>query len=116
MRLPEPPGLRPPSSIAGIPAATPALTNDRPTVTRAQLQIRLQAELAEWRALYRKLAPAQAWLEGRIAFSEEPQRTELEARKRELDRKAREAERCIAQAHADIDTLSDTPTTRSWPA
>jgi hypothetical protein len=75
--------------------------------SRQQLEDQLQANLAELRSLYRKLAPAQAWLEGRIAFSEEAQKPDLEARKLELDRRAEEAERRIAQADADIAALAD---------
>ena len=63
--------------------------------------------MAECRALYRKLAPAQVWLEGRIAFSQEAQKADLQARKLELDGKTKEAVRRIAQANADIAALAD---------
>ena len=110
MRFPASPNLRPASSHAGIPAAAPVVTGDVTTGRRAaaqELESRLQAELAEWRALYRRLAPAQAWLEGRIAFSQEAQKADFEARKLELERRAKEAERRIAQADADIAALAD---------
>lgn len=92
-------------SIARTPPA-----NDTETCRKAaalQLEGRLQAKLAEWRALHRRFEPAQAWLEGRIAFSQEPQKADLEARKVELDRKVGEARRHIAQADADLAALSD---------
>jgi hypothetical protein len=73
---------------------------------RQQLKGQLQAELAEWRALHHKLEPAQVWLEGRIAFSQEAQKADLEARKLELDGKTKEAVRRIAQANADIAALA----------
>ena len=72
-----------------------------------QLKGQLCTELAEWRTLYRKIEPAQAWLEGGIAFSQGAQRADLEVRKLELDRKTKEAERRIAQANADIAALAD---------
>ena len=110
MQLPESPSLRPTPSIGGIPAAGAVIADDAETggnTAAQQLQLRLQAELAECRALYRKLAPAQVWLEGRIAFSQEEQKASLEARKLELDGKTKEAVRRIAQANADIAALAD---------
>ena len=101
--------LRPIPST-GIPATEGIVASDAETDSTAatqQLRNQLQAELAEWRALHRKFAPAQGWLEGRIAFSQEAHKADLEARKLELDRKAKEAERRIAQANADIAALAD---------
>ena len=72
-----------------------------------QLKNQLQAKLAEWRALHRKFEPAQVWLEGGIAFSRGAQKADLEIKKLELDWKAKAAERCIAQANADIAALAD---------
>ena len=104
------PILRPASSVAGIPAAD-AVMGDNPETggdtAAQQLRRRLQAEMAECRALYRKLAPAQVWLEGRIAFSQEAQNGDLEARKLELDGQTKDAVRRIAQANADIAALAD---------
>jgi hypothetical protein len=99
--------------MAGLLAAgrTAAIATDTGIKAAAQqLERQLQARLAGWRAVHRNAEPAQAWLEGRIAFSDEAQKAELEARKRELDRKAREAERCIAQARAVIAALADRST------
>ena len=96
--------------VAGIPAAGAVVVDHRKaggSTAAQQLKLRLQAELAECRALYRRLAPAQVWLEGRIAFSQEAQKADLEARKLELDRKTKEAVRRIAQANADIAALAD---------
>ena len=110
MRLLESPGSRLTPSIAGIPAAGRVVTGNAETSSNAaaqQLKDRLQAELAEWQALYRKLAPAQVWLEGRIAFSQEAQKADFEVKKLELDCKAKEAEQRIAQADADIAALAD---------
>ena len=104
------PILRPASSVAGIPAADAVVADNPETggdTAAQQLRRRLQAEMAECRALYRKLAPAQVWLEGRIAFSHEAQKADLEVQKLELDRKVKEAEQRIAQAHADIAALAD---------
>ena len=104
------PILRAASSVAGIPAAG-AVVADNPATggntAAQQLKRRLQAEMAECRALYRKLAPAQVWLEGRIAFSQEAQKGDFEARKLELDGETKDALRRIAQAHADIAALAD---------
>jgi hypothetical protein len=104
------PLLRSAPSVAGIPAGG-AVFADNPETggnTAAQeLKRRLQAEMAECRALYRKLAPAQVWLEGRIAFSQEAQKADLEAKKLEVDGKTKEAMRRIAQANADIVALAD---------
>ena len=72
-----------------------------------QLKGQLQVKLVEWSAQYRRFAPAQMWLEGRIAFCQEAQKADLEVQKLELDWKAKEAERRIAQANADIDALAD---------
>ena len=72
-----------------------------------QLKGQLQVKLVEWSAQYRKLEPAQAWLEGGIAFSQGAQRADLEVRKLELDRKTKEAVRRIAQANTDIAALAD---------
>jgi len=96
--------------VAGIPAAGAVVVDHRKaggSTAAQQLKLRLQAELAECRALYRKLAPAQVWLEGRIAFSQEAQKADLEARKRELDGKTKEAERRMKQVNADIAVLAD---------
>ena len=101
---------RPASSVAGTPAARVVVADNPKTgadTAAQQLKRRLQAEMAECRALYRKLAPAQVWLEGRIAFSHEAQKADLEVQKLELDRKVKEAEQRIAQAHADIAALAD---------
>jgi hypothetical protein len=110
IRLPESPSLRPTPSVGGIPAAGAVIADDAETggnTAAQQLKGQLQAELAEWRALHHKLEPAQVWLEGRIAFSQEAQKADLEARKLELDRKTMEAVRRIAQANADIAALAD---------
>jgi hypothetical protein len=110
MQLPESPSLRPTPSIGGIPAAGAVIADDAETggnTAAQQLKGQLQAELAEWRALHHKLEPAQVWLEGRIAFSQEEQKASLEARKLELDGKTKEAVRRIAQANADIAALAD---------
>ena len=109
MRLPESPSLRPTPSVGGIPAARAVIADDAETggnTAAQQLKGQLQAELAEWRALHHKLEPAQVWLEGRIAFSQEAQKADLEARKLELDGKTKEAVRRIAQANADIAALA----------
>jgi len=110
MRLPESPSLRPTPSVGGIPAAGAVIADDAETggnTAAQQLKGQLQAELAEWRALHHKLEPAQVWLEGRIAFSQEAQKADLEARKRELDGKTKEAERRMKQVNADIAVLAD---------
>ena len=109
MRLPESPSLRPTPSAGGIPAAGAVVADNAETggnTAAQQLKGQLQAELAEWRALHHKLEPAQVWLEGRIAFSQEAQKADLEVKKLELDRKAKEAEQRIAQANADIAALA----------
>ena len=98
------------SSFAGIPAAGAVVAGNSDiggNTAAQQLKRRLQAEMAECRALYRKLAPAQVWLEGRIAFSQEAQKGDLEARKLELDGKTKDAMRRMAQASADITALAD---------
>ena len=110
MRPPDTSSLRPTPSMSGIPATGGVVAGNAETysdATAQQLKNRLLAELAEWRALHRRFAPGQVWLEGRIAFSKEAQRADLEIRKLELDRKAKEAERRIAQANADIAALAD---------
>ena len=102
--------LRPAPSAAGTPTGGADVADNSETggsTAAQQLKRRLQAEMAECRALYRKLAPAQVWLEGRIAFSHEAQKADLEVQKLELDRKVKEAEQRIAQAHADIAALAD---------
>jgi cytidylate kinase len=104
------PILRPAPSAAGTPTGGADVADNPETggsTAAQQLKRRLQAEMAECRALYRKLAPAQVWLEGRIAFSHEAQKADLEVQKLELDRKVKEAEQRIAQAHADIAALAD---------
>jgi hypothetical protein len=104
------PIVQPAPYLAGIPAAGEGVADSTETggnTAAAQLKRRLQAEMAECRALYRKLAPAQVWLEGRIAFSQEAQKADLEARKLELDGKVKEAEQRIAKANADIASLAD---------
>lgn len=113
MRPPESSNLRPTPSISGIPATGGVVASDAETDGNAaaqqlsnQLENQLQAELAAWCALHRKLAPVQAWLEGRIAFSQEAQKADLNVRKLELDRKIQEAERHIAQVNADIAALA----------
>jgi hypothetical protein len=109
MRPLDPSSLRPTPSVGGIPAAGAVIADDAETggnTAAQQLKGQLQAELAEWRALHHKLEPAQVWLEGRIAFSQEAQKAELEARKLELDGKTKEAVRRIAQANADIAALA----------
>ena len=108
MKRAETSGRRPSSSAAGVPPAggcAAAETRHRTNTPAQDLERQLLARLAECRALYRRLAPAQIWLEGRIAFSEGPQKAEFEARKRELDRKADEAGRGIAEADAEIASL-----------
>jgi len=102
----EPPGLLHTLSIPGIPPAGGEAETGTKAATQ-HLEGQLQAELAEWRALYRKFAPAQGWLEGRIAFSQGAQKADLELKKLEVDRKAKEAERHMAQADADIAALAD---------
>jgi len=72
-----------------------------------QLKGQLQVKLVEWNAQYRRFAPAQMWLEGRIAFSQGAQKADLEVQKLEVDCKVEEAERRIAQADADIAALAD---------
>ena len=104
------PILRAASSVAGISAAGAVVADNPETggnTAAQQLKHRLQAEMAECRALYRKLAPAQVWLEGRIAFSQEAQKGDLEARKLELDGQTKDAVRRIAQVNADIAALAD---------
>jgi hypothetical protein len=104
------PILRAASSVAGIPAAAAVVADSPETggnTAAQQLKRRLQAEMAECRALYRKLAPAQVWLEGRIAFGQEAQKGDLEARKLELDGQTKDAVRRMAQANADIAALAD---------
>jgi hypothetical protein len=103
------PILRAASSVAGIPAAGAVVADSQTGSNTAaqQLKRRLQAEMAECRALYRKLAPAQVWLEGRIAFGQEAQKGDLEARKLELDGQTKDAVRRIAQVNADIAALAD---------
>ena len=93
-----------------MPAAGAVVANNPETggnTAAQQLKRRLQAEMAECRALYRKLAPAQVWLEGRIAFIQEAEKGDLEARKLELDGKTKEAERRMKQVNADIAVLAD---------
>jgi hypothetical protein len=104
------PIFQPASSVAGTPAAGAVVAHNPGTGGNSaaqQLKRRLEAEMAECRALYRKLAPAQVWLEGRIAFRQEAQKADLEAKKLELDGKTKEAVRRIAQANADIAALAD---------
>ena len=104
------PILRPAPSAADTPAGGGVVADNPETggsTAAQQLKRRLQAEMAECRALYRKLAPAQVWLEGRIAFSQEAQKGDLEARKLELDGKTKDAMRRMAQASADITALAD---------
>ena len=96
--------------MGGILAAGAVIADDAETGVNPAAQQpkgQLQAELADWRALHHKLEPAQVWLEGRIAFSQEAQKADLEARKLELDGKTKEAVRRIAQANADIAALAD---------
>ena len=110
MRPFDPSSLRPTPPIGGVPAAGAVIADDAEiggNTAAQQLKGQLQAELAEWRALHHKLEPAQVWLEGCIAFSQEAQKAELEARKLELDGKTKEAVRRIAQANADIAALAD---------
>ena len=95
MRLLESQSLRLTPTGADSNAATQELKNQ------------LQAQLAEWHAVHRKFEPAQAWLEGGIAFSDGAQKADLEARKLEIHRKTREAERRIAQVNADIAALAE---------
>jgi hypothetical protein len=86
------------SCIDGILTPRIALAGDAGTDRREaarQLDIQLQAELAEWQARLRSVAYGRAWLEGRIAFSQPQERAELEARKAGLDREAREAHDAI---------------------
>lgn len=79
-----------------------------PTPQRRRAVARqLQAKLAEWRALQRRVESAQIWLEGRIAFSQGAQKADFELRKREIDDQAQEAKRRIAEADADIAALAD---------
>ena len=109
MRPLDPSSLRPAPLATGIPAMGEVVASDAETDSEAaaqQLRNQLQTELAEWRALHRKLAPAQVWLEGRIAFSQEAHKADLEITKLELDRKVEEAEQRIAQANADIAAIS----------
>jgi hypothetical protein len=110
MRPPDPSSLRPTPLVTGIPATGEVVASDAKTASNAaaqELKNQLQAEPAEWHALYRRFAPAQVWLEGRIAFSHEAQKADLEVKKLELDRKVKEAEQRIAQANADIAALAD---------
>ena len=108
MRHLELPGLLAPPSSADIHPGQGIIQAEAGIKAAArQLECHLQARRAEWHAVYRNAAPAQAWLEGRIAFSQGPQKAVFEARKRDLDRRAKDAERRIAQADADIAALAD---------
>ena len=98
--------LRPPSAEASATADATAPQGDC-AARNAALKGRLESQLADWRRQYAKAAPAQAWLDDRIANCDGEEKAQWQAKKAELDKKAAESSRRIGQADDDIEALSD---------